>query len=91
MEIATIVIPAAGFGTRFLPFTKTVPKELLPLLNKPALQNVVEEGVLSGIHNFCIIVKFVIYYDTFLRVLWASLADASLASPFDWINSNSIN
>lgn len=57
MNISTIVIPAAGFGTRFLPFTKTVPKELLPLINKPALQEVVEEGVRSGIHNFCIIIS----------------------------------
>ena len=57
MNISTIVIPAAGFGTRFLPFTKAVPKELLPLLNKPALQEIVEEGVHSGVKNFCIIIS----------------------------------
>jgi len=57
MKISTIVIPAAGFGTRFLPFTKTVPKELLPLVNKPAIQEIVEEGVRSGIQNFCIIIS----------------------------------
>lgn len=57
MRISTIVIPAAGFGTRFLPFTKAVPKELLPLVNKPALQEVIEEGVRSGITRFCIIIS----------------------------------
>lgn len=43
MEIMKALIPAAGLGTRFLPFTKTMPKEMLPLLNKPALQLVLEE------------------------------------------------
>lgn len=57
MKISTIVIPAAGLGTRFLPFTKTVPKELLPLYNKPALQEVIEEGIHSGIQNFCIVIS----------------------------------
>ncbi len=57
MNIRKIVIPAAGFGTRFLPFTKSVPKELLPLVNKPALQQVIEEGLASDINNFCLIVN----------------------------------
>lgn len=57
MSITKIVIPAAGLGTRFLPFTKTVPKELLPLINKPALQEVVEEGIASGVTDFHIIVS----------------------------------
>ena len=37
MDITKVVIPAAGLGTRFLPMTKSVPKELLPILNKPAI------------------------------------------------------
>src|SRR5207248_11535381 len=41
---AKMVIPAAGFGTRFLPATKAVPKELLPVVDKPALQYIVEEA-----------------------------------------------
>ncbi|MBD3273085.1 UTP--glucose-1-phosphate uridylyltransferase GalU [Candidatus Dependentiae bacterium] len=49
------VIPAAGFGTRFLPTTKAVPKELLPIVDKPAIQYIVEEGLLSGIKDFVII------------------------------------
>jgi UTP--glucose-1-phosphate uridylyltransferase len=49
------IIPAAGLGTRFLPFTKSVPKELLPLLNKPAIHLIVEEGLGADIHDFIII------------------------------------
>lgn len=55
MDIKKIIIPAAGLGTRFLPYTKSVPKELLPILDKPALQYIVEEGIKSGINNYCII------------------------------------
>lgn len=57
MNISTIVIPAAGFGTRFLPFTKSVPKELLPLLNKPAIQEIIEEGVRAGVFDFSIVIS----------------------------------
>jgi len=42
------VIPAAGYGTRFLPYTKASPKEMLPVLDKPAIQYVIEEAVHSG-------------------------------------------
>lgn len=49
------VIVAAGYGSRFLPVTKTVPKELLPLINKPAVQFVVEEFAASGITEILII------------------------------------
>ncbi|MBU4269852.1 UTP--glucose-1-phosphate uridylyltransferase GalU [Candidatus Dependentiae bacterium] len=49
------IIPAAGFGTRFLPTTKSVPKELLPIVDKPAIQYVVEEGINSGIKDFVIV------------------------------------
>ncbi|MBU4190557.1 MAG: UTP--glucose-1-phosphate uridylyltransferase GalU [Candidatus Thermoplasmatota archaeon] len=49
------VIPAAGLGTRFLPATKAQPKEMLPLVDKPAIQYVVEEAVSSGIKDIIII------------------------------------
>ena len=49
------IIPAAGFGTRFLPATKAVPKELLPIVDKPAIQYIVEEGLKSGIKDFVIV------------------------------------
>ena len=55
MDVIKTIIPAAGLGTRFLPFTKAMPKEMLPLLNKPAIQYIVEEGLKSGIKNFTII------------------------------------
>jgi UTP--glucose-1-phosphate uridylyltransferase len=49
------VIPAAGFGTRFLPITKAQPKEMLPVYDKPTIQYVVEEAVASGIEDILII------------------------------------
>lgn len=55
MDISKAVIPAAGLGTRFLPYTKGIPKEMLPLVNKPALQYIIEEGIASSIHNFYVI------------------------------------
>ncbi|KKP35512.1 MAG: UDP-glucose pyrophosphorylase [candidate division TM6 bacterium GW2011_GWF2_32_72] len=55
MEIIKAVIPAAGFGTRFLPYTKSIPKEMLPLLDRPAIQSIVEEGIASGIKNFIMV------------------------------------
>lgn len=54
-EINKVVIPAAGWGTRFLPQTKAIPKEMLPVIDKPAIQYVVEEAVTSGIKNVIII------------------------------------
>ncbi len=48
-KIRKAVIPVAGFGTRFLPFTKAMPKEMLPLVDKPTIQYIVEEVVKSGI------------------------------------------
>ncbi|MFH1392485.1 MAG: sugar phosphate nucleotidyltransferase [bacterium] len=54
--IKKLIIPAAGYGTRFLPATKAIPKPLLPVLNKPALQWVVEEAIASGIQEIiCVI------------------------------------
>src|SRR5438477_12784934 len=55
MEIKKVVVPAAGLGTRFLPYTKAVPKEMLPLLEKPSIQLIIEEGLASGITEFNII------------------------------------
>lgn len=49
------VIPAAGMGTRFLPATKTMPKEMLPIIDKPVLQFVIEEAVASGITDILVI------------------------------------
>ncbi|MDO8497491.1 MAG: UTP--glucose-1-phosphate uridylyltransferase [bacterium] len=54
-KINKVVIPAAGFGTRFLPQTKAMPKEMLPIVDKPVIQYVVEEAVASGIENIIII------------------------------------
>lgn len=53
--IKEVVIPAAGLGTRFLPLTKSVPKEMLPIINKPAIEYIVQEAILSGINSFFII------------------------------------
>jgi UTP--glucose-1-phosphate uridylyltransferase len=55
MAISTAVIPAAGFGTRFLPVTKAQPKEMMPVLDKPTIQYVVEEAVDAGINDILII------------------------------------
>ena len=49
------VIPAAGLGTRLLPMTKNSPKEMLPIVDKPAIQYVVEEAVNSGIDDIVIV------------------------------------
>ena len=51
MPISKAVIPAAGLGTRFLPATKAMPKEMLPVVDKPAIQYVVEEAVNAGLHD----------------------------------------
>lgn len=55
MRIRKAVIPAAGWGTRFLPATKSQPKEMLPLVDKPIIQYVVEEAIASGIEDILII------------------------------------
>jgi UTP--glucose-1-phosphate uridylyltransferase len=54
-RVSKAVIPAAGLGTRFLPATKAQPKEMLPLVDKPAIQYVVEEAVRAGIRDILII------------------------------------
>ncbi len=55
MKIRKAVIPAAGLGTRFLPATKAQPKEMLPIVDKPAIQYIVEEAVRSGIESILIV------------------------------------
>lgn len=57
MPIRKAVIPAAGLGTRFLPVTKALPKELLPILDKPMLQYVVEEAAEAGIAEIILVVS----------------------------------
>ena len=55
MKINKVIIPAAGWGTRFLPATKAMPKEMLPIVDKPVIQYVVEEAVASGIEDVIIV------------------------------------
>ncbi len=55
MKISKAVIPAAGLGTRFLPATKALPKEMLPIVDKPTIQYVIEEAVHAGIEDILII------------------------------------
>jgi len=57
-KIRKAVIPAAGFGTRFLPQTKAMPKEMLPIVDKPIIQYVVEECVASGIEDIVIVTSW---------------------------------
>jgi len=54
-KVRKAVIPAAGFGTRFLPATKAMPKEMLPIVDKPIIQNVVEQAVAAGIEEIVIV------------------------------------
>lgn len=55
MEVRKVVIPAAGLGTRFLPATKAVPKELFPLVDRPLIHEVVSEAVASGISDLILV------------------------------------
>ena len=57
IKINKLIIPAAGIGSRFLPITKSIPKEMLPLSNKPAIEYIVQEGVNAGINNMLIILS----------------------------------
>lgn len=54
-KVRKAVIPAAGYGTRFLPATKSMPKEMLPIIDKPTIQYIVEEAVAAGIEEILII------------------------------------
>jgi UTP--glucose-1-phosphate uridylyltransferase len=68
MKVSKAVIPAAGMGTRFLPATKALPKEMLPIVDKPTIQYIVEEAVNSGIKDILVITSrgkwpIIDYYD----------------------------
>src|SRR6266705_4253791 len=54
-KVSKAVFPAAGLGTRFLPVTKASPKEMLPLVDKPLIQYIVEEAASAGIRNIIVI------------------------------------
>ena len=56
-KVRKAVIPAAGFGTRFLPFTKAVPKEMLPIVDVPTIEYIVREAIESGIEEVLIIIN----------------------------------
>ena len=56
MRVRKAVLPAAGFGTRFLPATKSIPKEIMPLVDRPIIQYAVEEAVASGIEQIIIVI-----------------------------------
>ncbi len=55
MQVKKAIIPAAGLGTRFLPATKAMPKEMLPIVDKPTIQYIVEEAIASGIEDIIIV------------------------------------
>ena len=55
-KITKTIIPAAGVGTRFLPATKSQPKEMLPVVDKPTIQYIVEEAVESGIEEILLVI-----------------------------------
>lgn len=57
MKVRKAIIPCAGFGTRFLPVTKVLPKELLPIVDTPALCYIVDEAVKSGIEEIAIVIS----------------------------------
>lgn len=55
MQVKKAIIPAAGLGTRFLPATKAMPKEMLPIVDKPTIQYIIEEAIASGIEDIIIV------------------------------------
>ncbi|MCI9059221.1 MAG: NTP transferase domain-containing protein, partial [Lachnospiraceae bacterium] len=55
MKVKKAIIPAAGLGTRFLPATKAQPKEMLPIVDKPTIQYIIEEAVEAGIQDIIIV------------------------------------
>ena len=57
VRVRKAVLPAAGFGTRFLPATKAIPKEVMPLVDRPIIQYAVEEAVASGIEQIIIVIS----------------------------------
>ena len=91
MTIRKAVLPAAGLGTRFLPATKAQPKEMLPLVDKPLIQYVVEESVGAGITEIVIVTgrgksaiedHFDVSFELerFLEDIWAAIEAAISAA-----------
>lgn len=90
MKIRKAVIPAAGRGTRFLPATKAQPKEMLPIVDKPVIQYLVEEAAASGIEQVIIITgqsKRAIE-DHFDRTFELEYSLAELANSINWRRSS---
>ena len=54
-KVRKAIIPAAGLGTRFLPATKAMPKEMLPIVDRPTIEYIVEEAIASGIEDIIIV------------------------------------
>ncbi len=87
MKVRKAVIPAAGLGTRMLPATKTVPKEMLPMVDKPVIQYIIEEAVSAGIEDILIVTNraksamddYFDYYPELERRLEASGKEKELA------------
>jgi UTP--glucose-1-phosphate uridylyltransferase len=69
MRVRKAVIPAAGLGTRFLPATKAQPKEMLPIVDKPTLQFIIEEAVASGIEEVIIDKSVELDMDEYSRIV----------------------
>jgi UTP--glucose-1-phosphate uridylyltransferase len=57
MSVKKAILPVAGFGTRFLPATKAIPKEMLPIIDKPLIEYAVEEAVDAGIEEIIFVTK----------------------------------
>lgn len=88
--IKKLIIPAAGIGSRFLPFTKSIPKEMLPMGSKPAIEYIVQEGCDAGIKNMLIILSpdksIIIDYFSRNHHLEQVLAEQDKSSLLDEIN-----
>jgi UTP--glucose-1-phosphate uridylyltransferase len=90
IKINKLIIPAAGIGSRFLPITKSIPKEMLPLSNKPAIQYIVQEGMDAGIDNTLIILSpdkgIIIDYFSYNHHLEQILAEQNKSHYLDELN-----
>ncbi len=87
MKVRKAVIPAAGLGTRFLPATKALAKEMLPIVDKPTIQFIVEEAKASGIEDILIVEgkqkrSIEDHFDS--APSFASHIRAALGMPFVW-------
>ncbi len=103
-KVTKAIIPVAGNGTRFLPFTKTVPKEMLPIINKPTIDYIVDEAIASGIEEIIFITAanktaLVDYFDRNFELersleakgkydVIKSIVDPSKKAKFVWIRQH---